>query len=68
VNFERGPGRHGQAVISRRRLLTIPVAPAAAAGLAGGDRLRVVADGPGRLILERIDEAASMVPALFTDG
>jgi bifunctional DNA-binding transcriptional regulator/antitoxin component of YhaV-PrlF toxin-antitoxin module len=36
--------------------MTIPKGPAEDAGLADGDRLRVQADGPGRILLERIGE------------
>ena len=43
-------------MISRKRQLTIPIAPAAVAGVAPGDRMRVVADGPGRIVLERIED------------
>jgi hypothetical protein len=56
VRFERSLGRCGQTVISRKRLVTVPVQPAAEAGIGPGDRLRVRADGPGRLIFERVEE------------
>ena len=68
VTHERGPQRRGQTVISRKRQLTIPIGPAASAGVAPGDRMRVVADGPGRIVLERIEEAPAKVPPLFAPG
>jgi bifunctional DNA-binding transcriptional regulator/antitoxin component of YhaV-PrlF toxin-antitoxin module len=37
-----------------KRQVTIPKLPSQEAGLAAGDRLRVRADGPGRVLLERI--------------
>jgi bifunctional DNA-binding transcriptional regulator/antitoxin component of YhaV-PrlF toxin-antitoxin module len=40
-----------------KRQMTIPKAPCEEAGLLAGDRLRVRADGPGRVLLERIPEA-----------
>ena len=56
--FERSVARSGQAVIWAKRRLTIPVAPFDEAGLSIGDRVRVRAGGPGRVILERIDPVA----------
>jgi len=38
-----------------KRQMTIPKAPCEDAGLTAGDRLRVQADGHGRILLERID-------------
>jgi bifunctional DNA-binding transcriptional regulator/antitoxin component of YhaV-PrlF toxin-antitoxin module len=38
-----------------KRQMTIPKDPCEDAGLAAGDRLRVRADGPGRILLERIN-------------
>jgi bifunctional DNA-binding transcriptional regulator/antitoxin component of YhaV-PrlF toxin-antitoxin module len=40
-----------------KRQMTIPKGPCEDAGLEAGDRLRVLADGPGRVLLERIPEA-----------
>jgi len=37
-----------------KRQMTIPKDPCEDAGLGAGDRLRVQADGPGRIVLERI--------------
>jgi hypothetical protein len=44
-----------QVLLRPKRQMTIPKAPCDDAGLAAGDRLRVHADGPGRVLLERID-------------
>ena len=44
-----------QVLLRPKRQMTIPKAPCDEAGLAAGDRLRVRADGPGRMVLERID-------------
>jgi len=46
-----------------KRQMTVPKAPCEAAGLAAGDRLRVQADGPGRILLERIDPEGSAAAA-----
>jgi bifunctional DNA-binding transcriptional regulator/antitoxin component of YhaV-PrlF toxin-antitoxin module len=40
-----------------KRQMTIPKRPCEEAGLLAGDRLRVQADGAGRVLLERIPEA-----------
>jgi bifunctional DNA-binding transcriptional regulator/antitoxin component of YhaV-PrlF toxin-antitoxin module len=37
-----------------KRQMTIPKGPCEEAGLTAGDRLRVSADGPGRILLELI--------------
>jgi PD-(D/E)XK endonuclease len=61
--YERNPGRLGQAVVWDKRRITIPLRPFDEAGLSIGDRMRVRADGPGRLILERIEAPGN---TLFT--
>lgn len=43
-----------QVLLRPKRQMTIPKAPCEDAGLVAGDRLRVQADGPGRILLERI--------------
>jgi bifunctional DNA-binding transcriptional regulator/antitoxin component of YhaV-PrlF toxin-antitoxin module len=40
-----------------KRQMTIPKGPCEDAGLTAGDRLRVKADGPGRIVLEQISKA-----------
>jgi len=42
-----------------KRQATFPKAPCEEAGIAAGDRLRVRAEGPGRLVFERIEDAAA---------
>jgi len=37
-----------------KRQVTIPKLPAEEAGVVPGDRMRVRADGPGRVVFERI--------------
>ncbi|MDX6590802.1 MAG: endonuclease [Solirubrobacterales bacterium] len=44
-----------QVLLRPKRQATIPKRPCEEAGLRAGDRLRVRADGPGRVIFERID-------------
>jgi hypothetical protein len=61
--FERRDGRMGQAVVWDKRRVTIPLRPFDEAALSIGDRMRVRADGPGRLILERIEPPGN---TLFT--
>jgi Holliday junction resolvase-like predicted endonuclease len=53
--FERSLARSGQAIVWPKRRLTLPVNPFDDARLGIGDRMRVRADGPGRLVLERIE-------------
>jgi hypothetical protein len=47
-------GRPGQAVIRRKRQMTLPLVPFTEAGFAIGDRLRFRADGLGRVIIDGI--------------
>ena len=51
----RRPPKFSRTQISGKNLITIPSVPFRAAGLAVGDRLELTADGPGRVIVERID-------------
>lgn len=46
-----------QVLLRSKRQMTIPKRPCDEAGLTAGDRLRVQADGPGRILLERIPQA-----------
>lgn len=46
-----------QVLLRPKRQMTIPKGPCEEAGLLTGDRVRVQADGPGRILLERIVEA-----------
>jgi hypothetical protein len=48
---------NGQVLLRSKRQMTIPKGPCEDAGLEAGDRLRVQADGPGRVLLERIPKA-----------
>jgi hypothetical protein len=52
---ERRLGRAGQAIVRPKRQMTLPFQPFDEAGLKIGDRIRFRADGPGRVILERIE-------------
>jgi hypothetical protein len=42
-------------VINQKRRLTIPQRPFYEAGFANGGRVRVRADGPGRIVVEQIE-------------
>ena len=53
---ERKLGRGGQVIIRPKRQTTIPKRPFVEAGLGINDRMRVRADGEGRLVFERIEE------------
>ena len=44
-----------QILLRPKRQATFPKAPCEEAGIAAGDRLRVKADGPGRIVFEKID-------------
>ena len=63
----RGLGRPGQTTIARRRQITLPHVPFTEAGLKLGDRLRFRADGPGRLVVERIDPPSETAPPRQTE-
>ena len=52
---ERKLGRSGHTLLRQKRQATLPKSPCAEAGLKVGDRIRVRADGPGRLVFERIE-------------
>jgi bifunctional DNA-binding transcriptional regulator/antitoxin component of YhaV-PrlF toxin-antitoxin module len=45
------------ALLRPKRQITIPKLPCEQAGVVPGDRMRVKADGPGRVVFERIEEA-----------
>jgi hypothetical protein len=49
------PSTHRQILLRPKRQATFPKAPCEEAGIVPGDRLRVRADGPGRMVFERID-------------
>ena len=57
------PSSSRQVLLRPKRQMTIPKAPCEAAGLDSGDRLRVQADGPGRILLERIDPGSAETAA-----
>jgi PD-(D/E)XK endonuclease len=61
---ERQLGRAGQAIVRQRRQMTLPHMPFAEAGLRIGDRLRFRADGPGRILIQRIGHAPDRRTAL----
>jgi Holliday junction resolvase-like predicted endonuclease len=54
-NYERKPGQQGLAVINQKRRLTIPQRPFFEAGFANGGKVRIRADGPGRIVVEQIE-------------
>ncbi len=56
---ERALGRAGQAIVRGKRQMTIPAKPYVEAGLEAGDRIRFRSDGPGRIVLERIEAASN---------
>ena len=60
--YERTPARNGQTILGAKRRLGIPVGPCTEAGISIGDRIRVRADGPGRVVLERIEPLADSLP------
>jgi hypothetical protein len=55
TNYERKPGQRGEAVINQKRRITIPQRPFFEAGFANGGKVRVRADGPGRIVIEQIE-------------
>jgi PD-(D/E)XK endonuclease len=63
TNYERKPGQRGEAVINQKRRITIPQRPFFEAGFANGGKVRVRADGPGRIVIEQIELPAWARPA-----
>lgn len=61
--YERRLGRIGHARIWPKRRITLPLRAFDDAGLRVGDRLHATADGPGRVILERIAGAWNRLAA-----
>jgi bifunctional DNA-binding transcriptional regulator/antitoxin component of YhaV-PrlF toxin-antitoxin module len=59
---ERNRGHPGQAIIREKRQMTLPAKPFSEAGLQVGDRLRFRADGKGRVVIERIQDARPSSP------
>ena len=55
TNYERKPGQRGEALINQKRRITIPQRPFFEAGFANGGRVRVRADGLGRILIEQIE-------------
>jgi len=55
TNYERKPGRRGEAVINQKRRITIPQLPFFQAGFENGGKVRVRAVGPGRMLIEQIE-------------
>ena len=60
---ERKLARSGHALLRQKRQTTIPKRPCAEAGLRVGDRMRVRADGPGRIVFERAEATDAFSPA-----
>ena len=52
--------------ISAKNQVTIPVDALRAAGLAAGQRLVARAEGPGRVVLERVEDVVAEFAGVFT--
>ena len=50
------PSTSRHALLRPKRQITIPKLPCEEAGVVPGDRMRVKADGPGRVVFERVEE------------
>jgi bifunctional DNA-binding transcriptional regulator/antitoxin component of YhaV-PrlF toxin-antitoxin module len=65
------PRRRGTTAISSKHQVTIPVDAMRVAGFRTGDRLRVRAEGAGKVVLEReadpLDDLLGAVPGLYDD-
>jgi PD-(D/E)XK endonuclease len=55
TRYERKLGQSGQAVINQKRRVTIPQKPFFEAGFADGGKVKVRADGPGRIVIEQME-------------
>jgi len=62
TKYERKLGQGRQAIINQERRITIPQQAFFEAGFENGSRVRVRADGPGRIILDQIELPASLLP------
>ena len=64
--------RRGYTRVSSKNQITLPAAAMAESGLTAGDRLHVVPNGDGRLIVERehdaLDEVAGTFDGLYPAG
>ena len=52
--YERKLGKFGRAVINQKRRVTLPQGALLSAGLRDGDCVQARADGPGRIVLEKV--------------
>ena len=52
--------------LSSKNQVTIPVGAVREAGLEPGDRLVVHVDGPGRVVLERVEDVLAKYSGIFT--
>ena len=57
-----GEARAEQGIVRQKRQTSIPKQPYVEAGLEVNDRMRVRAEGPGRLVFERIEEPETTSP------
>lgn len=62
-SYERQPGRSGRAVVWPKRRITIPLRAFEDAGLSIGEAVRFRCDGPGRIVLERIEAGSNTLAA-----
>jgi hypothetical protein len=65
TRFEHRVGRSGHAILRPKRQTTIPKRPFIEAGLKVGDRMRVRAEGEGRVVFQRIEPASVPRATLF---
>jgi PD-(D/E)XK endonuclease len=62
TKYERELGQSGQAIVNQKRRITIPQRAFFEAGFENGSRVRVRADGPGRIILDQVELPARRAP------
>jgi len=60
--------KQGKTRISTKHQVTIPSVAFRGAGLESGDLLRVEADGPGRVVLTRVDELIDRYSGCIDSG
>ena len=61
-----GVKAHNGSKISTQHQITLPVAALRAAGLSAGQRVVARADGPGRSVLERVDDVLARYRDTFS--
>jgi bifunctional DNA-binding transcriptional regulator/antitoxin component of YhaV-PrlF toxin-antitoxin module len=66
--IERGKGRTGRSRVSVKHQITIPIGAFSEAGLCEGDVVQVEAQGPGRVLIARVDDLIDEYAGCLSTG